>query len=54
MVCVALKQFGGWQVGSGGSPPGEEKKEKLILDPMYNLQETREKKLILMAIFALP
>jgi len=26
MVCVALKQFGEWQGGSGGSPPGEEKK----------------------------
>src|SRR5271154_5429729 len=41
MGCVALKQFGGWQVGSGGSAPGEEKKRKVILDPMYNFPERR-------------
>jgi hypothetical protein len=31
IVCVlALKQFGGWQGGSGGSPPGEEKKRQVM------------------------
>ena len=28
MVCVALKWFGAWQGGSGGSPPSEEKKRQ--------------------------
>ena len=39
MVCVALKQFGGWQGGSGGSPPGE-RKEKTS-DATYGLRSIK-------------